>query len=103
MEEKHEKVEKPKREGPPRGAAGRTKTSNRYSFDLKLKAVKLYLEEGFTNPQITEELKLGPSTLAVWIREYRAHGKSCRLTVQSSVRFPPCSLRPTSPPYGSSS
>lgn len=76
MEEKHEKVEKQKREGPPRGAARRGKTSHRYSFDVKLKAVKLYLEEGFTNPQITEELKLGPSTLAVWVREYRAHGEA---------------------------
>ena len=75
MEEKHEKAQKRKGKSPPRGAARASKT-NRYSFDLKLKAVKLYLEEGFTNPQITQELKLGPSTLAVWVRDYRAHGEA---------------------------
>src|SRR5262245_27351454 len=76
MEDKHEKVEKKKNNTPPRGGARGAKTSNRYSFDLKLKAVKLYLEEGFTNPQITEELKLGPSTLAIWVREYRESGEA---------------------------
>src|SRR5438552_4514879 len=76
MEDKHEKVEKKRNDTPPRGGARDSKNSNRYSFELKLKAVKLYLEEGFTNPQITEELKLGPSTLSIWIREYRAYGEA---------------------------
>src|SRR5688572_14634371 len=61
---------------PPRGVSRRkNKNAKRYPFELKLKAVKLYLEEGFTNPQITEQLQLGPSTLAVWVRDYRAQGE----------------------------
>jgi transposase InsO family protein len=75
MEEKHEKVEKPRKEGPPRGAARRPKTCNRYPFELKLKAVKLYLEEGFTHEQVTQELKLGPSTLSMWVKRYRHSGQ----------------------------
>lgn len=75
MEEKVQ-AEKKKNLNPPRGVRRqKNKNAKRYPFELKLKAVKLYLEEGFTNPQITSELGLGPSTLAVWVRDYRTLGE----------------------------
>jgi transposase InsO family protein len=58
---------------PPRGArAG--KTANRYTADEKLKAIRLHLEEGFSQAIVCEELKIGTSTLAVWLRAYRLSG-----------------------------
>ena len=77
--EENVQAEKLKRNdgNPPRGVRGRkNKNAKRYPFELKLKAVKLYLEEGFTNAEITQQLQLGPSTLAVWVRDYRASGEA---------------------------
>lgn len=62
---------------PPRGVARRPKgpTSNRYPFELKLRAVKLHLEEGFTQTAITDELGLGVRTVASWVQRYQAYGE----------------------------
>jgi transposase InsO family protein len=50
-------------------------TSQRYPFELKLRAVKLYLEEGFSQTAITEELGLGVHTVAYWTQRYQAYGE----------------------------
>lgn len=62
---------------PPRGVARRPKSppGHRYPFDLKLRAVKLYLEEGFTQSAITEELGLGVHTVAHWVHRYELYGE----------------------------
>src|SRR5438067_9131779 len=78
MNEEHCEVEKKKENPtPPRGGgrAAKKSTATQYPFELKLRAVKLHLEEGFTLTAITEELNLGVHTLANWARRYQLHGE----------------------------
>jgi transposase-like protein len=66
-------VEK-KRNGPPRGAGA--KKMRRYSAAEKLRAVRLHLEEGFTQDLVCQELDLGKSTLVLWLQAYRLGGEA---------------------------
>ncbi|MEI3005081.1 MAG: transposase [Victivallales bacterium] len=50
---------------------GPNRSGTRYSAAYKLKAVKLYLEEGYQVKAIARELGIGKSSLGKWIREYR--------------------------------
>ena len=50
----------------------------RYSAADRLKAVKLYLEEGYQVKAIARELGIGKSSLGKWIREYREKGSAAR-------------------------
>lgn len=50
---------------------GPNRSGTRYSAADKLKAVKLYLEEGYQVKAIARELGIGKSSLGKWIREYR--------------------------------
>ena len=50
------------------------RNGTRYSAADKLKAVKLYLEEGYQVKDIARELGIGKSSLGKWIREYREKG-----------------------------
>ena len=46
-----------------------------YSRELKLEAVRMFLDEGVSKPRIMEELGIKSKTaLERWIREYRAGG-----------------------------
>lgn len=46
-----------------------------YSQELKLDAVRLYLDEGLTKPQVMERLGIkSKASLESWIRAYRADG-----------------------------
>ena len=67
-------VEK-KRNSPPRGAGG-VKKMRRYTVAEKLKAVRLCLEEGFSQLQVSEEMGMAHSGLSRWIREYREQGEA---------------------------
>ena len=66
------------------GSKGRKRA--RCSFEVKLKAVKLHLEEGYGQAMVCGEMGIGASTLAKWVREYRARGEE--------------GLRPLPPPGG---
>jgi transposase InsO family protein len=46
-----------------------------YSYDFRLRAVKLHLEEGYEISMLSEELGIGKSTLSLWIRNYRKTGE----------------------------
>jgi transposase len=48
----------------------------RYRFEEKLKAVRLVTQEGFSHELVCKEVGIGTSTLAVWLREYRAKGEA---------------------------
>lgn len=80
-----EKKETPKSEEggtlPPRGEGVQT-----FSFNFRLKAVKLYLEKGLKLTQIAKELKLGKSTLEKWIYRYRREGEEGLRSKQSRSR-----------------
>jgi transposase InsO family protein len=63
---------------PPRGVARRAKSTNpkkRYPFDLKLKAVRLYLDEGFTGRLIAQETGVSQQALSGWVRIYQESGE----------------------------
>ena len=67
-------VEK-KRHSPPRGAGG-AKKLRRFTADEKLKAVRLHLEEGFTQGLVCQELGVCKSTLVMWLQAYRLEGEA---------------------------
>ena len=53
---------------------GPNRSGTRYSAADKLKAVKLYFEDGYQAKDIARELGIGKSSLGKWIREYREKG-----------------------------
>ncbi len=66
---------------PPRGATRRPGVKKkinqrRHSFETRLTAVKLYLEEGFTLRMIGEQLGISRDTICEWVQRYRAHGRA---------------------------
>ena len=69
---------KRKKTRPPRGAARRSIHSHVHShlFEVRRKAVQLYLEEGFPLELIAREMGVGQSTLSKWVRLYRDHGEA---------------------------
>ena len=47
-----------------------------YSFDIKLKAVKMYLEEGIGSPTIARELNLRSNKrVLLWMKKYNEFGE----------------------------
>jgi transposase InsO family protein len=79
MDEK-ETVERSVKQGPQRGFR-----HNRYSFEEKLRAVKLRLEEGFKGELVSAETGVSTSSLALWVRAFRKEGEMC-LRRESSPR-----------------
>jgi transposase InsO family protein len=57
-----------------RGTARKGQTHPPYPFELRLKAVKLHLEEGFSLRAVCEELGLNTKTLWDWVKRYRESG-----------------------------
>jgi transposase InsO family protein len=51
------------------------KPQKHYTFALKLRAVKLHLEEGLQCDIISKELEVGASTIHGWCRRYREYGE----------------------------
>jgi transposase InsO family protein len=70
-----EKKQKQKRNtfSPPRG--GPRKKSLRRSFEERLRAVKLHLEEGFTQELVAREMGITVAGLQQWLNRYRQHGE----------------------------
>lgn len=55
----------------------RTKpTTRRYTFDERLKAVRLCLEEGFPRELVCRETGVSTSSLSDWVRDYRKEGEA---------------------------
>src|SRR5271165_522912 len=77
-------VEK-KRNSPPRGA-GAGKERRRYTVADKLKAVRLYLEEGFSLALVCEELNISKSSLEHWLQGYRLGGEAALEPAQRGSR-----------------
>jgi transposase-like protein len=64
-----------------------------YSREIKLEAVRMYLEEGLTRREIA--LKLGlrkPKRVSVWARQYRAEGEAAFSKPKGRPRKRPESL-----------
>lgn len=76
MNEEAVKVEKKNTPHPPRGVARRTaKRHRRYPHELKLKAVRLYLQEGFSGALISQETGVSQQALSGWVKRYRQFGE----------------------------
>jgi transposase InsO family protein len=74
-EEVSQPVEK-KNINPPRGVARRPRcNSRRYPFELKLKIIRLYLQEGFSARLIADETGVSQQTLSGWMRIYNEQGE----------------------------
>ena len=67
------KREKSKR--PPRGATRRTKCP-RYPAELKLRAVKLHVEEGFDLKLVAQEVGACAESVRGWVRRYQKLGRA---------------------------
>jgi transposase-like protein len=78
MEGINEVQGKRERTRPPRGAARRSIRPRPHShpFEVRRKAVQLYLEEGFPPELIARQMGVGQSTLCKWVRLYRDHGEA---------------------------
>jgi transposase InsO family protein len=82
-------VEK-KRNSPPRGAGG-AKKMRRFTDTEKLKAVRLHLEEGFTQDLVCRELGISKSSLVLWLRAYKKDGEAglrCPYVGTRTARLP---------------
>lgn len=81
-----------------------------YPFDVKYRAVQLYLEEGYSSKLIAEELGLGNGTIFEWVKRYneegeeglrprvRGHGQP---KISGSVKEKAVELKRANPDYGS--
>lgn len=70
-----EVVAKKKMNSPPRGAGG-AKKLRRYTVAEKLRAVRLYIEEGFSMALVAEELNVSKTSVDLWLRAYRLGGEA---------------------------
>lgn len=68
----HERVEKTKNPSPPRGGPKKHLT---FSFEERLRAVKLHLEEGFTQEMVGQEMGISSAAVYKWTRQYRLQGE----------------------------
>src|SRR5262245_44642066 len=73
MSENEPIAKKKKHPSPPRG--GPRKKFRRRSFEERLRAVKLHLEEGFTQRLVAEETGVTLAGLQKWVGLYRQHGE----------------------------
>ena len=64
-----------KRNNPPRGVGGAAKTARRYPPEVKVKAVRLRLEEGFSLADVCQEMGMAMSCLSRWVRLYQQFGE----------------------------
>ena len=77
MEEDRQEVEKKRKTKTPRGfSRGRGPTQNRFPPELKLKAVRLHLQEGFSYGAIAEEIGAQVETVRRWVHAYRDQGEA---------------------------
>ena len=53
-----------------------TRKTRRYTFDEKLKAVRLFVQEGFPQRLVCRETGVSTSSLAEWVRDYRKEGEA---------------------------
>ena len=81
--EENEPVEKKRKPSPPRGGSREKKSRAHHPPELRLRAVKLHLEEGFTMKLVADELGVSQQTISHWVQLYRTFGEQ-RLVAPSS-------------------
>src|SRR6516225_2939294 len=71
--EENERVEKTHNTSAPRG--GPPKKHVTFTFEERLRAVKLHLEEGFTQELVAQEMGVSLAAIGKWLHSYRLHGE----------------------------
>lgn len=59
-----------------RGGGGRTGPRGTYPFEMRLRAVKLHLEEGFPVDLVAEETGISVFSIRKWVNRYRDEGEA---------------------------
>ena len=77
-----------KRINPPRGVRGAAKNAHRYSPEVRLKAVRLRLEEGFSLADVCQEMGMAVSCLSRWIQLYQQFGEAGLQPTSAAKREP---------------
>jgi len=93
-----------KRNGKGNGAGKR----KRHALDVKRRAVKLYVEDGFPAEVVAEELGVGHSTLSAWAKRYREQGEAAlqpaghpgRAQVSEAAKRKAVELKRQNPAFG---
>ena len=88
------RAKREKREHPPRGVSRRTKCHS-YPAEVKLRAVKLHLEEGFDLRLVSQEVGASDVSIREWIRRYKKYG---RAGLESPIGRPRKAAKPKLPP-----
>ncbi len=70
-----EEEQRAEKKEPPRGGSRRS-TRTRYAPDLKLKAVRLVLEDGFSRYLVSREIGVCQASLDRWLEHYRTEGEA---------------------------
>src|SRR5438046_2114542 len=85
--EENESIEKRnKNTSPPRG--GPPKKRLTISFEEKLRAVKLHLEEGFPQELVAQEMGVSSAAIYKWTHLYRLHGEEALKPAVAPSRNP---------------
>lgn len=58
------------------GSRARAKTHPSYAYEVRRRAVQLYLEEGFPAELVAREIGCSAHSLYEWVRAYREHGEA---------------------------
>jgi len=93
-----------------KGNGKRNPKAFRYDAEFKVRAVKLYLEEGYSAAIISQELQIAQNTLHGWINLYKADGEaglqphyssSKRSSLSPPIRDKIVSAKKDNPSFGS--
>ena len=85
MEENQSIEKKRKNSSPPRGGPKKRLT---VSFEEKLRAVKLHLEEGFPQELVAQELGVSSAAVYKWTHRYRLQGEEALKPCVAATRNP---------------
>ena len=107
------KRKKAKTKAPAAGARARMRKGRkgtRYSDSLRMKAVRLHLEEGMARDLICGEFGINPFTFDGWVRKYRRTGESAldgragncpaKSRVPPPVKAKIVEVKKANPPFG---
>ena len=82
------KKRKRKNLNPPRGVGRAEKSAHRYPPEVRLKAVRLRLEEGFSLADVCQELGMAQSCLSRWVCLYQQFGEAGLQRAATKPRAP---------------
>src|ERR1051325_11215105 len=86
--EENESIEKSKKKNPSPPRGGPPKKRLTISFEEKLRAVKLHLEEGFPQELVAQEMGVSAAAVYKWTHRYRLQGEEALKPAVAPSRNP---------------